>query len=327
METGASGGGWPSAQLKLAAVYRTVHWVVAHPEALDEQRYLGSNCGRLMDQAIGLLPEAAASEKEPLLRARALLAGFEGRPAPARLDALQHLLDELAPIVERGVLEPPPVVAATPEPAPAADRTPSAPATPAPAASAPEANVAPARSRRRVWDGSGADAWADVGMESAKSDEDRYSAAAWLVDEPKPPAEERKSRRRRRDRGDRPSENDRPSERAEAKAEAPTGEARRPSLEQLIADAKRSGKKKTAKPRVEEPPAVPLPLGHPDGTGRSVRTLAGITATEADALEQAGIATIADVLLVPPASHERYPLVHPGAPAPEGNVTVRGRLR
>ena len=322
METEASGGGWPSAQLKLAAVYRTVHWVVEHPEALDEQRYLGSNCGRLMDQAIGLLPEAAASEKEPLLRARALLAGFEGRPAPARLDALQHLLDELAPIVERGVLEPPPVVVTAPEPAPLADSTPPA------APPAPEATTAPARSRRRVWDGSGADAWADVGMESARSDEDRYSAAAWLVDEPKPSAEERKGRRRRRDREDRASAKGRPAETGETKAEAPNAEARRPSLEELIADAKKSGKKKTAKARVEEPPpAVPLPLGHADGTGRSVRTLAGLAATETEALEKGGIATIADVLLTPPASHERYPLVHPGAPTPEGNVTVRGRLR
>jgi hypothetical protein len=58
-----------------------------------------------------------------------------------------------------------------------------------------------------------------------------------------------------------------------------------------------------------------------------VRTLAGLTTAEADALEKAGIATIADVLLTPPASHERYALVHPGTPAPEGNVTVRGRLR
>jgi ATP-dependent DNA helicase RecG len=326
MEIAASGGGWPSAQLKLAAVYRTVHWVVEHPEALDEQRYLGSNCGRLMDQAIGLLPEAAASEKEPLLRARALLAGFEGRPAAARLDALQHLLDELTPIVERGVLEPPPVVAvATPEPPPVADPPPAAPATPAPA---PEATAAPAKSRRRVWDGSGGDTWSDVGMESAKSDADRYSAAAWLGDEAKPAVEERKGRRRRRDRDDRPAQKD-SSDKVETKSEAPDGEPRRASLEELIADAKRSGKKKkTPKPRVEEPPpAVPLPLGHADGTGRSVRTLAGLSTAEADALEKAGIATIADVLMTPPASHERYPLVHPGTPAPEGNVTVRGRLR
>jgi hypothetical protein len=105
----------------------------------------------------------------------------------------------------------------------------------------------------------GADDWADVGVESAKSDEDRYSAAAWLVDEPKPSKDERKGRRRRRDRDERPADKD-PSAVAEAKTEAPDGEARRPSLEQLIADAKRSGKKKKVpKTRVEEPPpAVPL---------------------------------------------------------------------
>ncbi len=314
METGASGGGWPSAQLKLAAVYRTVHWVVEHPEALDEQRYLGSNCGRLMDQAIGLLPDVATTEKEPLLRARALLAGFEGRPAPARLDALQHLLDELAPIMKRELLDAPVVVAPVQ----------AAPATPVPPRDDATPVEAPARSSRRVWDGSGADAWTEAAIEPAPSDEDRYSAAAWLVDEPKPSETERKGKRRRRDREERRTD----AAEAPAKPEANEGEAHRPTLEELLAEAKKSGKRKTTKPRVEPPaPVVPLPLGHADGTGRSVRSLPGISPEDASALEAAGIATVADVLLTPPASHERYPLVHPGAPAPEGHVTVRGRLR
>lgn len=77
------------------------------------------------------------------------------------------------------------------------------------------------------------------------------------------------------------------------------------------------------------PPAKPVRrlLGHPEGTGRAIAALSVLDPDECEALAAAGVHTIADLLLRPPAQHARAPRCSLDAPRLEEPVTVRDGVR
>ena len=245
----------PAAWGRLASISRTLEWVAVEPERLAAAPHLGVNCGRLMDEALTAW-DAEADLQVSLLRTRALLAGFDARPAseqPAALRSLQLALRQVIPLSQQGAPLPPQstlIVPDKPDPKP----------------------------RRKKG------AKASASAPNPAADEAAPAAAAPLPEADAP---------------------------APSPAEVP--------LADLI----------VPEPALEpepEPEPEAFALGDPEHTGRPVSALRAVDEGMAEALVEAGIETIADLLRWPPATHVRTPAGSIRADMAEGTFTVRAAV-
>ncbi|MEL6347980.1 MAG: hypothetical protein AAFV53_33040, partial [Myxococcota bacterium] len=259
----------PAAWGRLASICRTLEWVAVDLDRMELAVFLGTNCGRLMDEALTLIGDASEEVEQPLRRARALLAGLDARPPHQQrniVQSLRELLQEVIPLSQLGAPLPnlPPVAQLV------------APDKPDPAP--PSSDDSPS-------EGPSAGAAVDGGDVSAPQKSTgtatKESKAASSAESPTSPPEPL------------PSESSEPSE----------------SL-----------------PSEPLPPEL-VPLGHEEATGLPVDTLDGVDEMLADRLGEVGIHTIADLMMRPPATHERVPLnaIRPGME--EGMFTVRSTIR
>jgi ATP-dependent DNA helicase RecG len=91
---------------------------------------------------------------------------------------------------------------------------------------------------------------------------------------------------------------------------------------------RKSRAEKKARPeKPEPPPSLPKrPLGDPEGSGLRLSTLSSVDEDTAAALEEAGLLTIAELLLQPPANLQRPPVASISADMPVGVVMVRATV-
>ena len=266
---------------RLASVQRTLAWALDHRRAAARARSLGAACARLVEQAvaIGGFDESQASDVVALVPQLRELDSLRGR---ARSLAAKDVVQSLGRVVPEdmlsvGIPEPaaPPKKAKAPAAAPAPvaqDTADAAESTPAPPRAARSSSRGRRSSRKPVV------APAEPVVDAA-SEPDRNTG-----DDPS-------SRRRRRRRGRRRPEDDAAVESTRAEAPAP---APAPARESRAVER--------------------LPLDHPDGAGRELNALdkvlgetGALRMDELEALDAAGIQTIADLLLTVPTAHQRPP--------------------
>lgn len=285
----------PRAKLCVLAVLRTLRWALAHPGATSA--HLGAACARLVERAAPAWPDAG--ELDGLLGVLLALdlSGGEARAALIEAGAAEcaRLLPEVAPV---------------------------------PAA-------APARRPRR-----------EAPIEAR--DERRRRERTERLERP-----ERADRPERLERADRPERTERPerpsrAERAEAArppVEDPEQLAARREAERLAAAererraldlelddpdgrrrrARRSKAELSAAAPVAPPP--PLPLGHPDGSGQSLAVLGIAEPEDLEALEAAGIHSVADLLTQAPVQQQRMLRGELDGPGREAPAVWRGKVR
>ena len=150
--------------------------------------------------------------------------------------------------------------------------------------------------------------------------------------EERPPREAREGRGRRRER--RPVEPAVPlspeeeAERALA-AQAKAEETQRRALDSELDDAdgrRRRARRQRSEGGVAAPPPPALPLGHPEGTGQSLAVLGIADPEDIEALEAAGVHSIADLLCQAPVQQQRVVRGELDGSSREGSAVWRGKV-
>lgn len=312
----------PAVWGRLAAVRRTVEWVSLTPQRGLRAPFVGANCVRLIDQALALLGEDA-QVPEAVARARVALAELDGLPPDAReaaLDQARAALDEVLPIEQAGATLLPIEVRARlvvprrrrggrGDTGPGAQRGGSGEGG-EDAASDEAGSDEAAADEAAADEGSGASAVA--AHDGAAELDLAPDADAPATDAPATTASRAGdgTRNERARRGPRPRE--------EASLEELFEQARRDALSAGRARAPRAA-------RVEEE-TQRQPFFSPERGERSLSELPGLHPDLVARLQDAGIETVADLLLLPPAATDRRALLRGDAETAEGEemVMVRG---
>ena len=336
--------GEPGAWGRLAAVRRTVEWASLSPQRVQRAPFLGANCVRLIDEAVALMGQDAIVP-DAMTRARTALADLDGLAQDAREAALVQVrldLDQVLPLPQAG---------ATLVPLEARVRL-----------------VVPRRRRTSRTNDTRDEAGRDEETEASSGERDQPSDARDAIGplgDPGTPEPDRELPDRElpdRELPDRelsggelsggdhldgahsdsdhrdwdPSAGDLPG--APAPADAGRGDADPgasgtdgPTLEQLFEQARREASQpargRPRAQRVEEEPAR-LPFFSPERGERALAELSELDPDLVSRLDQVGVHTVADLLLLPPRSTDRRPMLR-GAGEDvdgEGPVMVRGPI-
>lgn len=294
------------ARLRVLAVLRTLRWAHAHLGEVGP--HLGAASARLIDQAAESWPEAGDLDGLQGALFALDLSGGDARVAvlEAALAEAERLLPEAA----------------------------------APAVQAPPARRPPRRAR-------------DEEREPRAAREDRPPRDDRPARPERPSREERSERQSRDDRAERPAREERGDGRADGRrrrerrpaeavaplspeelaaqalaAQAKAEETQRRALDSELDDA--DGRRRRARrQRVElapPPPPEPLPLGHPEGTGQPLSVLGLADPEDLEALESAGVHSVADLLCQPPVQQLRVARGELDGSSREGAAVWRGRV-
>lgn len=296
------------ARLRVLAVLRTLRWAYAHIGEVSP--HLGAASARLIEQAAAVWPEAG--ELDGLLGALFALDLSSGDARMAVLEAALAEAERLLPEAAAPLAAPPRAPRAgrsEPEPRPArSDR--------APREDRPGRSDRPGRERR----GRG---------------EERPEGRVEARPEPRAADErfeERGDGRRRRER--RPVEAPTPLSPEEQAAQALAAqlkaeESQRRALDHELDDAdgrRRRARRQRLEVAAPPPPPEPLPLGHPEGTGQPLSVLGLADPEDLEALEAAGVHSVADLLCQPPVQQVRVARGELEGSSREAAAVWRGRV-
>ncbi len=299
---------------RLAVVRRTLEWFRGDAGRLDQARYLGANCRRLLDQAEQLgSPEPLPPRLDELLAALDTADDVDGRQV--LLDEACAAMDALLPLASAGTtmlpMEPQARLVLPRRRRGRADRRDAAAEGTGDGAPAGKAAEGPAA----------AAADTAAALDAATASEAEGAAPTELVaDDSGGPAVLHPD-------ADDPLVEAGPSS---AAVGTPTG-AEEPDLDAelaaLFADARRassarSGRKK--KGPEASPDSQRLPFHHEERGGRALSDLDGADPDVVEALAAQGVCTVADLLALPPQRFQRRPQLRAGSPPPDDLVMVRG---